>query len=59
MRMRTIIKATLAAGAIAALAWPLLFAEKPESLANSGRNIQQNNMRQTTFAITPQSEPVW
>jgi hypothetical protein len=57
--MRTIIKATLTAGAIVALAWPLLFWGKPESLANNGRYIQQNNLRQTTFVLTPQYDPQW
>jgi hypothetical protein len=57
--MRTIIKAVLMAGAIAALAWSLFFWGKSESLANNGRYLQQNNMRQTTFALTPQYAPEW
>jgi hypothetical protein len=57
--MRTIIKATLTAGAIVALAWPLLFWGKSESLANNDRYIQQNNLRQAPFVLTPQYDPGW
>jgi hypothetical protein len=57
--MRTMIKAMLTAGAIVALAWPLLFWGKSDSLANNGRNIQQNNLRQAPFALTPQYDPQW
>ena len=58
MRMRTMLKATLTAAAIVALAWPLLFWGKPESLADNGRNIQQNNTL-LHFVVTPQRSPTW
>jgi hypothetical protein len=57
--MQTIIKTALTAGVIAALAWPLLFRGKSESLAHDGHYIEQNNMRSNTFFLTPQYEPVW
>jgi len=55
--MRVMLKATLTAAAIVALAWPLLFGGKPESSANNDRNIQNDNLRQ--FVVTPQRSPVW
>jgi hypothetical protein len=57
--MQTIIKIALTAGVIAALAWPLLFWGKSESLAHDGHYIEQNNMRYNTYFLTPQYEPVW
>jgi hypothetical protein len=59
MPMQTIIKAALMAGAVAALACPLLFWGKSELLARNGHHTEQNNMRQTTFVLTPQYDPVW
>ena len=57
--MQTIIKTALTAGVIAALAWPLLFWGKSESLVHDGHYIEQNNMRYNTYFLTPQYEPVW
>jgi hypothetical protein len=59
MRMQTMIKAALMAAVIAALACPLLFWGKSELLARNGHHTEQNNMRQTTFVLTPQYDPVW
>jgi hypothetical protein len=59
MPMQTIIKAALMIGAVAALACPLLFWGKSELLAKNGHHAEQNNMRQTTFVLTPQYDPVW
>ncbi len=57
--MHTMIKATLTAGLIVALAWPLLFWGKSASLESNGRNVQQHNVRHAPFVFTPQYDPEW
>ncbi len=56
--MHTMIKATLTAALIVALAWPLLFWGKSGSSANNGRDIQQR-MTQAPFTLERQYEPAW